>query len=340
MSELTLLEAVNRALAYELGADEDVVLLGEDIGVNGGVFRATEGLQARFGEDRVVDSPLAESLIAGIAGGMAAQGLRPVVEIQFMGFIYPAIDQILNHASRLRTRTRGRLSCPMVLRAPYGGGIHAPEHHSESTEAIFAHIPGLRVVIPSSPARAYGLLLAALRDPDPGVFLAPERVSFGRYVMADTLFMDNAGRFLSIVLTLNAILALFNLIPFPPLDGASAITLLLPEDAGMRLKETLRTGGIGMVGLLAAWLLFGQVVGPIWELLLRLVCRQAGYALRHCETHEKLRSSKHKTSMLLETALTICDEVDRSSILQYIIIVLPPSGNSSFLFYSYSTSNG
>lgn len=176
MAELTLLDAVNRALARALEGDENVVLLGEDIGVNGGVFRATDGLQARFGAERVIDTPLAEGLIAGMSIGMAAQGLRPVAEIQFMGFIYPALDQILNHASRLRTRTRGRLSCPMVLRAPFGGGIHAPEHHSESTESMFAHIPGLRVVIPSSPARAYGLLLAAIRDPDPVIFLEPKRV--------------------------------------------------------------------------------------------------------------------------------------------------------------------
>lgn len=176
MAEITLVEAVNRALAYELAVDEDVILLGEDIGVNGGVFRATDGLQERFGEARVVDTPLAESLIAGMSIGLAAQGLRPVAEIQFMGFIYPTIDHILNHASRLRTRTRGRLSCPMVLRAPFGGGIHAPEHHSESTESMFAHIPGLRVVIPSSPARAYGLLLASIRDPDPVIFLEPKRV--------------------------------------------------------------------------------------------------------------------------------------------------------------------
>ncbi len=176
MAELTLVEAVNQALACEMAADENVVVLGEDVGVNGGVFRATVGLQERFGPERVIDTPLAETLIGGIAVGMAAQGLRPVAEIQFMGFIYPTLDQILNHASRLRNRTRGRLTCPMVLRAPYGGGIHAPEHHSESTEAMFAHIPGLRVVVPSSPARAYGLLLAAMRDPDPVVFLEPKRV--------------------------------------------------------------------------------------------------------------------------------------------------------------------
>ena len=175
MAECTLVEAVNLALARALADDADVVVLGEDVGVNGGVFRATVGLQERFGE-RVMDTPLAENLIAGVAVGMAAEGLRPVAEIQFSGFIYPAIDQLVSHASRLRNRTRGRLSCPLVLRAPCGGGIHAPEHHSESNEAMLAHIPGLRVVVPSSPARAYGLLLAAIRDPDPVVFLEPSRI--------------------------------------------------------------------------------------------------------------------------------------------------------------------
>lgn len=176
MAEITLIEAINQAMAYELAADKDVVLLGEDIGINGGVFRATAGLQEKFGEDRVLDTPLAESMIAGLAVGMAAQGLKPVAEIQFMGFIYPAIDQIINHASRMRNRTRGRLTCPMVIRTPSGAGIHAPEHHSESTEAMFAHTPGIRVVIPSSPARAYGLLLAAMRDPDPVIYLEPSRI--------------------------------------------------------------------------------------------------------------------------------------------------------------------
>ncbi len=187
MSELTLVEAVNLALAHELEADPGVVLLGEDIGVNGGVFRATEGLLARFGAERVVDTPLAETLIAGMSVGLAAQGLKPVAEIQFMGFIYPAIDQLLNHAARLRTRTCGRMTCPLVLRSPTGGGIHAPEHHSESTEALFAHIPGLRVVIPSSPSRAYGLLLAAIRCPDPVVFLEPTRLyRLAKEAVADT----------------------------------------------------------------------------------------------------------------------------------------------------------
>lgn len=176
MPEITLIEGVTMALMRAMEEDANVVLFGEDVGVDGGVFRATDGLHQRFGPNRVLDAPLSEGLFAGLAVGMAAQGLRPVAEIQFMGFIYPCIDQMVNHAARLRNRTRGRLTCPMVLRAPFGGGVHAPEHHSESTEAMFAHIPGLRVVIPSSPARAYGLLLAAIRDPDPVVYLEPKRV--------------------------------------------------------------------------------------------------------------------------------------------------------------------
>jgi len=176
MAEVTLVEAVNLAMARAMEEDDSVVVLGEDVGVNGGVFRATVGLLERFGAERVLDTPLSETLIGGMSVGMAAQGLKPVAEIQFMGFIYPAIDQLLNHASRMRNRTRGRLTCPMVLRTPHGGGIHAPEHHSESTETLLVHIPGLRVVIPSSPARAYGLLLASIRDPDPVVFLEPTRI--------------------------------------------------------------------------------------------------------------------------------------------------------------------
>ncbi|MGD2032777.1 MAG: alpha-ketoacid dehydrogenase subunit beta [Gammaproteobacteria bacterium] len=176
MAKVTLIEAITMALAHEMERDESVIILGEDVGVNGGVFRATAGLQERFGADRVMDTPLAESMIAGLSVGMASQGMKPVAEIQFMGFIYPTVDQLINHAGRLRHRTRGRLTCPMVLRAPFGGGIHAPEHHSESTEALFAHMPGVRVVIPSSPARAYGLLLASIRNPDPVVFLEPKRI--------------------------------------------------------------------------------------------------------------------------------------------------------------------
>jgi 2-oxoisovalerate dehydrogenase E1 component beta subunit len=176
MPKITMIEAIAMAQAWELEHDPSVVVLGEDVGKSGGVFRATAGLIERFGPDRVQDTPLAENMIAGMCVGMAAQGLRPVAEIQFMGFLYPAIDQIVNHMSRLRHRTRGRLSCPVVLRMPHGGGIHAPEHHSESVESMIAHVPGIRVVCPSSPGRAYGLLLAAIRDPDPVLFLEPSRI--------------------------------------------------------------------------------------------------------------------------------------------------------------------
>lgn len=176
MAEITLVEAINQALAYEMAQDKNVIVLGEDVGINGGVFRATAGLLERFGSERVLDTPLAEAMIAGMSIGMAAQGLKPVAEFQFDGFMYPAFNQIVNHAARLRNRTRGRLTCPLVFRAPYGGGIHAPEHHSEGNEAYFAHVPGLRVVMPSSPARAYGLLLASIRDPDPVIFLEPKRI--------------------------------------------------------------------------------------------------------------------------------------------------------------------
>jgi len=176
MSELSLVQAVNAALNRAMTEDSRVLVLGEDVGVDGGVFRATEGLFKAFGDQRVLDTPIAEASIAGMSIGLAAQGFRPVAEIQFTGFAYACIDQMINHASRLRSRTRGRLTCPMVLRAPAGGGIKAIEHHSESPEAMFAHIPGIKVVVPSSPARAYGLLLSAVRDPDPVVFLEPTRL--------------------------------------------------------------------------------------------------------------------------------------------------------------------
>lgn len=176
MAKITMIEAITLAHAWEMAHDDSVVALGEDVGKNGGVFRATAGLQARFGAERVQDTPLAENMIAGMCVGMAAQGLKPVAEIQFMGFLYPAVDQIVNHLSRMRYRTRGRLTCPVVIRVPHGGGIHAPEHHSESVEAMIAHIPGIRVVCPSTPARAYGLLLASIREPDPVLFLEPLRL--------------------------------------------------------------------------------------------------------------------------------------------------------------------
>ncbi len=173
---LTLVQAVRDGLHTEMERDEDVIVMGEDVGKNGGVFRATEGLYDEFGEDRVVDTPLAESGIIGTAIGMAAYGMRPVPEIQFLGFIYPAFDQIVSHAARLRTRSRGRYTCPMVIRAPYGGGIRAPEHHSESTEAMFVHQPGLKVVIPSTPHDTKGLLTSAIRSSDPVIFLEPKLI--------------------------------------------------------------------------------------------------------------------------------------------------------------------
>ncbi len=174
--DLSLVQAVNLAMKRAMADDPCVLVLGEDVGADGGVFRATDGLLALYGADRVLDTPLAEAGIAGVSIGLAAQGFRPVAEIQFAGFAYACIDQLLNHASRLRSRTRSRLTCPLVLRSPAGGGIKAIEHHSESPEAIYAHIPGLKVVMPSSPARAYGLLLSAIRDPDPVVFLEPTRL--------------------------------------------------------------------------------------------------------------------------------------------------------------------
>jgi len=174
--KMTMVQALNQALAQEMARDPRVVVLGEDVGRDGGVFRVTEGLIDRYGERRVFDTPLAESGIIGISVGMAALGLKPVAEIQFMGFIYPAFNQILSHVARLRNRTRGRFTAPLVIRTPYGAGVRALEHHSESTEAFFCHIPGLTVVVPSSPAEAKGLLTASIRSEDPVVFLEPSRL--------------------------------------------------------------------------------------------------------------------------------------------------------------------
>ena len=176
MSEQTLAQALNGALATALESDDRVVLLGEDIGRTGGVFRITDGLRAKYGEERVFDTPVAESGIVGAAFGMAIAGMRPVAELQFLGFSYPAYDQIISHVARIRNRSNHRFTAPMVIRVPYGGGIGAAEHHSESTEAIYAHIPGLKVVVPSTPSDARGLLLAAIEDPDPVLFLEPIRL--------------------------------------------------------------------------------------------------------------------------------------------------------------------
>jgi 2-oxoisovalerate dehydrogenase E1 component beta subunit len=260
MPDLSLVEAVRAALGRAMAEDERVVLFGEDVGIDGGVFRATDGLYQRFGSARVRDTPLSETLIAGLAVGVAAQGMRPIAEIQFMGFLYPVIDQLANHASRLRTRTRGRLRCPMVMRAPFGGGIHAPEHHSESAESMLAHIPGLRVVIPSSPRRAYGLLLAAIRDPDPVVFLEPKRLyraahepvdDDGAALPLDSCFVLREGTDVTLVSwgamiteTLEAADALAK-------DGVSAevidVATLKPLDMATILASVRKTGRCAIV---------------------------------------------------------------------------------------------
>lgn len=270
MAEITLIQAVNLALAHELKADENVVLMGEDIGANGGVFRATLNLQNRFGKNRVLDTPLSEALFAGMAVGMSAQALKPVVEIQFMGFIYPLIDQLLNHAGRLRNRTRGRLHCPLVIRAPFGGGIHAPEHHSESTEAMFTHIPGIRVVIPSSPHRAYGLLLAAIRNPDPVVFLEPKRIyrmavedveDDGMELPLDTCYLLREGKDITLVtwgaMTHDTLLAaeelsergisaeVIDVATLKPIDMQSILQSVEKTGRCVIIHEAARTGGFG-----------------------------------------------------------------------------------------------
>ena len=270
MPELTLVDSVNLALARALEEDPNVVVFGEDVGVNGGVFRATNGLQQRFGSERVFDTPLSELLISGLCVGMAAQGLRPVGEIQFLGFLYPCIDQLVNHASRLRNRTQGRLTCPMVLRAPHGAGIRAPEHHSEATEAMLAHIPGLRVVVPSSPERAYGLLLSAIRDPDPVVFLEPTRIyrsakdlvdDTGEALPMDVAFVEREGRDITLISwgamlkdTLQATEELsrsgieaevIDLATLKPYDEQTVLGSVAKTGRCVIVHEAARTGGFG-----------------------------------------------------------------------------------------------
>lgn len=176
MAKLTMVEAINLALKQEMIKDPSVLILGEDVGKDGGVFRVTQGLLEQFGDKRIVDTPVSESAIVGLAIGLAVYGLRPIAEIQFEGFSFAALEQLSCHASRIRTRTRGRYQCPLVVRIPYGGGIRAPEHHSDSNEAHFVHIPGLKVVVPSTPYEAKGLLLSAIRDPDPVIFMEPKRI--------------------------------------------------------------------------------------------------------------------------------------------------------------------
>lgn len=255
-----MIEAIALAHGWEMQHDPTVVVVGQDVGANGGVFRATAGLQERFGKDRVQDTPLAEATIAGMSVGMAAQGLKPVAEIQFMGFLYPALDQIVNHMSRLRNRTRGRLTCPVVMRMPHGGGIRAPEHHSESTETLLCHIPGIRVVCPSSPARAYGLLLAAIRDPDPVMFLEPVRLyramrqevhDDGQALPLDVCFTLREGNDVTLVtwgaMTMEVLRAAADL----EVQGISAevidLATLSPIDIDTILESVAKTGRLVIV---------------------------------------------------------------------------------------------
>ncbi len=295
MTEINLVQAVNLALARAMAEDERVLILGEDVGADGGVFRATDGLLRRFGAERVFDTPLAEAAIAGVSIGLATQGFRPVAEIQFTGFIYPAIDQLANHASRLRTRTRGRLTCPLVLRSPGGGGIHAVEHHSESPEAMFAHIPGLRVIIPSSPRRAYGLLLGAIRDPDPVVFIEPTRlyrasreevVDDAVAMPLDRCFVVREGSDVTLIawgaMVVEALAAAAALAPqgisaevvdvatLKPLDAATILASVAKTSRAVVAHEAPLTGGFG-----------GEIAARIAEYallsLLAPVERVAGY---------------------------------------------------------------
>ncbi|MGE4079558.1 MAG: alpha-ketoacid dehydrogenase subunit beta [Reyranella sp.] len=295
MTATSLVKAVTLALARAMQENDKVLVLGEDVGVDGGVFRATDGLLQRFGAERVFDTPLAEAAIAGIAVGLAAQGFRPVAEIQFTGFIYPAIDQLANHASRMRTRTRGRLTCPMVVRSPAGGGIRAPEHHSESPEAMLAHIPGLRVVIPSSPRRAYRLLLAAIRNPDPVVFLEPTRLyraavedmeDDGLDLPLDRCFVDREGTDVTLVAwgamvreALEAASALaadgidaevIDVATIKPLDAETILTSVRKTGRCVIVHEAPLTGGFG--GEIAARIADGALLS-----LLAPIARVTGY---------------------------------------------------------------
>jgi pyruvate dehydrogenase E1 component beta subunit len=270
VAALTMVEALNQTLAEALARDPRAIILGEDVGRNGGVFRVTDGLYARFGADRVIDTPLAESAIVGTAIGLASYGLRPIVEIQFAGFLYPAFDQIAGQAARLRTRSAGRFSAPLVIRAPYGGGIRAPELHSDSIEALFVHTPGLKVVIPASPAEARGLLSAAIADPDPVIFLEPmplyrafrEDVSDAPYLIPlGTLRVVRSGRDVTVVawgamvpVAMKAAEAIaergidaevLDLRTLNPLDVDGLVASVQKTTRAVVIHEAPKTGGLG-----------------------------------------------------------------------------------------------
>ena len=266
----TIAQAVRDAMLGEMERDERVIVLGEDVGVDGGVFRATDGLIERFGADRVIDTPLAESSIIGMSVGLAATGFRPIAEIQFMGFVYPAINQLFAHAARMRNRTRGRLSCPMVVRMPYGGGIHPPEHHSESYEALFLNTPGFKVVVPSNPYDAKGLLVSAIRDDDPVLFMEPKRiyrafreavpaenytVPLGKAVVAregEDVTLISWGAMVRVCLDAAEVLAreeigaeVVDLRTLNPLDRETMISSVVKTGRAVVVHEAPRTGGFG-----------------------------------------------------------------------------------------------
>lgn len=267
MANLTLVQAINLALIQEMEKDDRVIVLGEDVGVNGGVFRVTEGLHKRFGPNRVVDTPLAESGIIGTAIGLAMGGLRPIPEIQFEGFLAPAYDQICTHAARMRARTRGAFTVPMVIRSPVGGGIHAPELHSDSPEAIYAHQAGIKVVMPASPYDAKGLLISAIRDPDPVLFLEPKRIyrAFREEVPEDEYTVDiGKARIViegdemtmiswgaAVVQCLNAIeksgrsVELIDLRTIDPMDTETIIESVKKTGRAVIVHEAPRSGGLG-----------------------------------------------------------------------------------------------
>jgi 2-oxoisovalerate dehydrogenase E1 component beta subunit len=269
MPMMTLADSVNMALNHELSRDPEVVLLGQDIGKSGGVFRTTDGLYERYGKERVIDTPLAESMIVGVSVGMASQQMRPIAEIQFMGFVFPAFNQIATAVARMRNRTRSRITLPMVIRMPYGAGVHAPEHHSESTEALFAHLPGIKVVIPSTPSRAYGLLLAAIRDPDPVIFLEPTRMyrkkkevveDDGDAFPLECCFIDREGTDITLVSwgammheTLQAAeqmeaegisCEVIDLVTISPIDIATIVASVEKTGRCVIIQEATRAGGI------------------------------------------------------------------------------------------------
>jgi 2-oxoisovalerate dehydrogenase E1 component beta subunit len=289
MALKTLIEAVNEALHEEMERDRNVIVLGEDVGVHGGVFRATDGLQKRFGADRVIDTPLAELGIVGVAIGAAMQGLHPVAEIQFADYIHPAYDQIVNEAAKIRYRSNGSYTCPLVIRAPFGAGVHGGMYHSQSVEALFFHVPGLKIVIPSSPADCKGLLKSAVRDPDPVLFFEHKK-SYRRIrgevpegdvtIPLGTAAVKREGSDVTVVtygvgvhLALEAAervdpdgisVEVLDLRTLAPLDRASIARSIARTNKVLIVHEDSRTGGVGAeIAAMIAEEHFEQLDGPI-----------------------------------------------------------------------------